>query len=404
MKARALRSPILGAIGAALFLAAAFGYNSWQNASHQDYRNSNFAKFWIAGHMLLVGENPYNPSEWYDEHVRLGSSWIPDTIFLYPLPQAFFVVPLALLPPRNAFILWGVVSQVILAVACYVLLGRDRSPEQRRLFVPVVVILLFFGPIYLSLQIGSLGAFSLGVVLASLLLIERRMPLVAGLMLALLLLKPAQGIPMVALISLWQLFRREFQLIVGTFAGGILLVLAGLFYDPRWLEEFVNYSAVVSSRTLGAQPTLWSLAYLACGATRPCSVLVGCLAFLALLGLAGWLLWRHRRSLTAWEAFNIAILVSSAAAPYLFAYDQIYFLFPIVWICCRLVALTKSYAWVFLWLLFLDLWSLALLSTQARTGVDTWSITTAAVVLGVFLWLLERERRAPALAASPRGP
>jgi hypothetical protein len=393
MKAPASLSRIFGAGVAALLLAGLFGFNSWQNAAHQDYRNSNFAKFWIAGHMVLTGQNPYNPSEWHAEHIRLGSSWIPDTIFLYPLPQAFFVAPLALLPARDAFILWGVASQAIVAATCFVLLSRNRSPEQKRLFLPLVVILLFFGPVYLSLQIGSLGAFSLGVIVAALLLLDRRMLLVAGVMLTLLLLKPAQGIPLIALVALWQLFRRNVRMIIGALAGGTLLILAGLLYDPRWLQEFLSNSAVVSSRTLGAQPTVWSLAYLACGGTRPCTAIVGCVGFLGLLGLAAWLLWRHRTTLGAWEAFSIAILGSSLASLYLFAYDQIYLLVPIVWICCKLVARTKSYVWVFLWLAFVDLSSLALLWTQARTGVDTWSITTAAVVLGVFLWLLEHDKR-----------
>ncbi|MGZ3391990.1 MAG: hypothetical protein ACXVCF_20670, partial [Isosphaeraceae bacterium] len=115
MKPALLSRKFLTAAAAILFLAAVFTANTLQNASHEDYRDSNFSKFWIAGHMVLRGLNPYDPAPWYDEHVQLGATWIPDHIFLYPLPQAFFLAPLGLLSASQAFLVWSFLSQLVIA-------------------------------------------------------------------------------------------------------------------------------------------------------------------------------------------------------------------------------------------------------------------------------------------------
>ena len=71
---------IIGITAALIILTAAFLFNSLQNSSHEDYRNSNFLKFWVAGHMILTGRNPYDPAQWYNEQLKLGANQVPDKI------------------------------------------------------------------------------------------------------------------------------------------------------------------------------------------------------------------------------------------------------------------------------------------------------------------------------------
>ncbi|MFH1184006.1 MAG: hypothetical protein V1755_03065 [Chloroflexota bacterium] len=43
-----------------------------------------------------------------------------------------------------------------MAVSIWSLLGRGHDERHQRLLIPLVLFLLFFGPVFLSLQIGAL--------------------------------------------------------------------------------------------------------------------------------------------------------------------------------------------------------------------------------------------------------
>jgi hypothetical protein len=197
---RPTKIKILGATACLIILMTAFIFNSLQNLSHEDYHSSNFLKFWVAGHMILTGQNPYDANQWYEEHLKVGATQVPDKIFLYLLPQAYFLVPLALIPISESFIIWGIISQAIIAATCFILLNQFIKPERNRLFLPLVFFLLFFGPIYLSLQVGSIGAIALAVLMVAVLMLERKKSFLAGIVLSILILKPSQGLP---IISAW---------------------------------------------------------------------------------------------------------------------------------------------------------------------------------------------------------
>jgi hypothetical protein len=388
---------------AATFLVAVFTLNTSQNASHEDYRNSNFSKFWIAGHMVIGGLNPYDPSQWYGEHLRLGSTWTPDRIFLYPLPQAFLLVPLGLLPAAQAFLIWSFISQAILAAVCLLLLNSTGSPPKKRLVLPMVIFLLFFGPVYLSLQVGSIGVIALAVLVAAILLLDRHRSLLAGIVLSALILKPSQGLPILFLIGAWFLFQRDWKGLSGMFIGGAILLLSGLLYDPQWIQKFLSNSEVVSARTLGLQSNVFGFAYLACNRGVDCMWIFGSLAAIVILILGAYYLWRNRARLTTWQALNLIIPLGFVSAIYLWSYDQILYVIPIVWIASRLLDKTRSYLPVFLFLLALDVISFVALAAQAFTQQDLLSITTTLLVFGLCLWLLHEGRPAPvaAEAAAP---
>ena len=381
----------LGLVAALLFLAAVFYGNSLLIAAREDYRNSNFSKFWIAGHMVLTGQNPYDPVQWRLEQIRLGSTWTPDRIFLYPLPQAFFLTPLALLPAAGSFLVWNFVSQAIIAITCSILLNsHNSSTAQKLLFIPIVIFLLFFGPTYLSLQVGSIGAFALLASLGAILLLERKISFPAGLCLSILALKPSQGLPILLLMTVWLLRRRDWKATAGMVTGGLLLVISGLIYDPLWIGKFLSNSQDVSSRTLGVQSNLFSFAFLACNKNSGCMWIVGLAGTFLLILLGTLYLWRNGSCLTAWEAFNLVIPLGFVATIYLWSYDQLLYIIPIIWIAMEFVEVTKSYISTFLFMLILDILSLFALAMEAFTHQDQLAIISTAIILGLGLLLLSR--------------
>lgn len=391
-----IRRTALSAAAAVVLLAAAFAFNTYQNASHEDYRNSNFAKFWIAGRMILGGLSPYDPAQWAAQHHLLGAATVPDRIFLYPLPQAFFLVPLALLPAAASFLLWSLVSQLIIAAACYLLLRLDGGNPRPAFFLLLTILLLFFGPVYLGLQIGSIGAIALLILVTSLMLLRGRQYFLTGIVLSLLILKPSQGLPLLALLAAWFLFRRNVRAPAGMLLGGVVLLVTGLIYDPDWVSSFLANSRDVSARTLGLQSNVVGFASLACARAQPCSWLVGGAGIIAILALGAVLLWYNRSRWTNWEALNLIILLGFVASAYSWSYDQLLYLVPMMWIVSRLLRVRRG-QWLSLgFLLALDVVAFIALGIQATTRQDLASFATTLVVLGMFLALQRGGVSAPA--------
>ena len=371
----------LSLIGGMIFLRT-------QMSKTFDYQNSNFAFFWLSGRMILQGESPYNETQYLAGHDTYGIKWRPNNIFPYPLPLALIFIPFGLISLANAYILWQIVSLVSIALIIFILLNHWKESAQRRLLIPIFAFMFFFGPLYLTLFTGSIGAIAALVILGAILLFEKDKSLLAGIVLSLTILKPPQGLPILLLAGIWFLARRDWKAILGVAIGGISLLLIGMIQDPLWAIKFLGASQAVMDRTQGVHSNVWAFSYLACGGASPCSTLLGGTLGLVLLGLGGFFLWQHQAKVTAWEAFNIIIPIAFVSTIYLWAYDQLTYIIPIVWIVGTLVERTKSYIHAFLFLIVLDVFSFYALVQQAATDKDLWSLGTTVIVLGMVLGLL----------------
>jgi hypothetical protein len=353
-----------------------------------DYQNSNFAFFWLSGRMILQGESPYNETQYLAGHDTYGIKWRPNNIFPYPLPLALIFIPFGLTSLANAYVLWQIVSLVSIALIIFILLNHWKESAQRRLLIPIFAFMFFFGPLYLTLFTGSIGAIAALVILGAILLFEKDRSLLAGIILSLTILKPPQGLTILLLAGIWFFARRDWKAILGVAIGGISLLLIGMIQDPLWAIKFLGASQAVMDRTQGIHSNVWAFAYLACGSVSPCSTLLGGTLGLILLGLGGFFLWRNQAKVTAWEAFNVIIPIAFVSTIYLWAYDQLTYIIPIVWIIGTLVERTKSYIHAFLFLIVLDVFSFYALVQQASTDKDLWSFGTTVIVLGMVLGLL----------------
>ena len=362
-------------IGGMIFLRARISYTTF------DFQSSNFTFFWLAGRMVLEGENPYDQTQYLAGHTSNGIEWQPNKIFPYPLPLAVLCVPFGFLSIGNAYLLWTALSLSITAATIFILLRQWDSAAHQRLLVPIFAFMLFFGPQYLSLHTGTISAIALLEILGVILLLEKGRSLPAGIILSLTILKPPQGLPILLLAGIWFLARRDWKAILGVIIGGISLLLIGMIQDPMWIEKFRGASQAVMDRTLGVHSNVWAFAYLICKGTSPCSALLGGTLGLTLLSLSGFFLWLNPAKVTAWEAFNVIIPVSFVATIYLWSYDQLPYIIPIVWIVGTLVKRTKGYLSAFVFLMVLDLFSLYALSQHAATSKDLWSLGNTIIVL-----------------------
>ena len=360
------------------------------SAAGFDFQSSNFTFFWLAGRMVMEGENPYDETQYLAGHETYGIKWQPNKIFPYPLPLAIFCIPLGLLSLPAAYITWQVITLASVAITIFVLLNHWQDAAHTRLLVPIFAALFFFGPLYLTLHTGSIGAFAMLAIVAAILLLEKEKSLLAGIVLSLTMLKPPQGLTILLLAGIWFLARRDWKAIYGVAIGGVSLLIIGMIQDPLWLIKFGGASQAVMDRTMGVHSNVWAFAYLFCEGSSPCSTLLGGALGLILLGVSGFYLWQKstRSGLTAWEAFNVILPVAFVSTVYLWAYDQIPYIIPIVWIVGTLVKRTKSYIYAFLFLIVLDLVSLYALSQHASTSKDLWSLGNTIIVLGMVIALL----------------
>jgi len=386
---------IIYIIIAGIVLGVVFTLKALQNYTHQDYVNTNFFFFWLSGHMVWTGHNPYDQISWLAGHDAFGATWKPNKIFPYPLPLMFFMAPLGLLTLGQAYIAWQIVTMIIIALCVFILLRHWLDSLQYLLFLPIIIILLFFGPVYLTLQIGSIGALALASILFAIVSMEKDHSLLAGMILSFTILKPPQGLTILILAGIWFIARKDWKAILGIIVGGLVLVVIGWLRDPLWIIKFRGSSETVLDRTLGIQSNIYSFAYLACKQNIDCMWIAGSIGTLIVMGGGGFYLWRKGDQLTAWEAFNIIIPIGFLSTIYLWSYDQVPYLIPILWIVKIIVNKTKSYAYALLLLIGLDIISFIGLVVQANTHTDLLSITTTILIFGLCLWLFQLKNHHP---------
>ena len=129
-----------------VLLAGLIYLRTAQNYTKQNYRSSNFFVFWLSGRLLTDGESPYNADQWRAGHELYGSTSLREAIFLYPLPLAVFMIPFGLFTVDEAYLGWQILSQVLIAAVIFTLLIKWQKVEHSRLFIPIMLFMLFFGP------------------------------------------------------------------------------------------------------------------------------------------------------------------------------------------------------------------------------------------------------------------
>jgi hypothetical protein len=358
------------------------------NERSVDYTNNGFFTFWLSGQMQWTGEHPYSTTDWINGHHANGATWIPNQIFPYPLPLALVTAPLGLLPIGKAYIIWDTLAQVLIA-SCILWLSTGWEGLNRQLYaVFVLVATILNGNIYLGLMTGTFSALFLVFLTLALYFIETDRPMLAGILLAGLALKPPL-LTVTLLIGIWFLFRRNWQAIAGLGIGGLGLFIIGLVQDPHWLEKFRGASENLLDMRLGNQPTILSYTRLVCAGDPNCTFIYYGLIGLALVGLFTWQVWKKRGTLSPLMAFSAAIALGVLLPPYLWSYDYALLIIPICYIAFDLVRRRESYLYSTLFLLLLDLISIVGLvlfqmnpeSDALTIQRDMWSIWVALLVL-----------------------
>ncbi len=151
---------------------------------------ADFTVFWTASHLALQGHAAavYDPSSFFHAEVAQFGEYVRNRTlpWLYPPTMLLFVVPVALVPFLPAYFLFFAGSLLCYACAISRLSGlRTHLPAPRA----AALVILAYSAVFTSVVFGQNSVLTAGIAALALHLLGRR-PIVAGVLIGLLAIKP----------------------------------------------------------------------------------------------------------------------------------------------------------------------------------------------------------------------
>ncbi len=276
----------LTVIAGALLLAVALGGALAPHIHRAQIENSDFVNFYVGASIVHRGDGA-NLYQQDTQRAVLRSVLQRDSIqyFLHPPFEAAALAPLASLSFERAFVVWTAINVAVLALLPLVLMPCIPLVARR----PYVGLIgFFFLPVLVALTLGQDSILLLFIISLAYLLMDKKMDLAAGLVLALASIKFQYLIVLIPLL----LMSRKWRLVAGIGLGCAGLAAVST-YVISW-RGFENYFGFVRAIDTLAGP----------GAPNP-ALMVNVRGFLAGMGWA-----MHSLSL---NAVGVGVLLGLAA-------------------------------------------------------------------------------------------
>lgn len=312
-------------IAEAVFLVGSYLAGTWLVAPDGTNVASDFVDVWAAGHLTLHGHasTAYHwPTHKIVEDSALGHAFDGYYAWHYPPVFLFVAAALASLPYTQSFLVWTVTTFLLYLIAIRGIFGA-RSGYLLAAAFPAVLANFF---------VGQNGLFSAALIGGTLLLIERRQAVLAGVLLGLLIYKPHLGL----LFPLALVAGGEWRVIAAAAGTAGLVMLASLlvFGDASWFAFFNHIGE--SSQTILADgkagflklQTAFGLVRTFGGSETLAWIAQAAVALPAAVAVV--LAWRSR----APYAIKAAALGAGAllATPYLYTYDLVILAVPLAYL------------------------------------------------------------------------
>ncbi len=313
--------------------------NWWYTATVDSYLETDFSNFWLAGHMVAAGQNPFSPSAWKLALATTGA-YPFNSRFQYPPWSAVMLTPLGVLPFHVAITLFLVLAEASL-IGIFGLGKRlvEWHAHPRASLSLFALITLLFRPVLITFIIGQTALLWLLALLLSLWLIRNQRDFWGGLLLPLLLFKPQLAVfPMLAVCG-WACWTQRWAIVRGVALGiGVLLLLSTpllVLSWSGWIQEIVGEKA----QDVQVCPTIWGLIYqlLAPAGPQalshwyvPLSLMLSLFIFSIIVILLAHIHWKHLlpSHITLLLDVSLGLILSVTVIPYAHSYDQAILLAP----------------------------------------------------------------------------
>jgi hypothetical protein len=350
--------------------------------TQNEMRDSDFFSLWAAGRLLGSGKNPYNEVEWLNIHRAEGAAWVSDPTFLYPLPLAMLFIPLGFLSLQQASILWLSLSQIMIILSVYLCSRMVDWDRWKSYFLPLLLSAALFRAVILTIRNGQLGAFLLLCVSLGFYCWSHKQPLLSGFFLGFLFLKPPITGLFLAVLILWFIIRKSWKTLVGMVVTIGSLITISTLIQPSWMMEWLLIGQGKALLTGGTTPTLWGLTAVVIHQPVLWFWISLSLSFI-LMGIGFIFLLRAKPKRETMYLTAILLPLSLFTTPYLWAYDQILLLIPMVTIVAMLDELRIPFVMNSSLLLFFDIFVLLLLLLAPTIGNDRLSAIVPLLIIGI---------------------
>ena len=357
--------------------------------------NSDFFQFWLAGRMIWSNQNPYSPETWIQAHYHFGASWVPKPpIFPYPLPLATLLAPLGLLPIDQAYITWVYFSEVIILVCILLLVSIWEVPRAHFYLFALSAGIFLFRPTIVTLRNGQLGTLLLFILTVVILLWNNGRWFLGGLVMAFTFLKPTLGIPLIAMTGVWNLREKRLSAIAGNIVGYAAIMGIGWIQNPDWFTTFLKAGYRKLSDTFGYSPTIWGVSSFICNHDHTCTIGLGWVTLVLLLVSTLWWLYQSRIPISPIAILGIAIPLTVVITPYIWAYDQILLIIPIITLTMMMAERGYPYLFTAILPIGISILAIGLLFIAIQLGNDSWSMSVPLIILVLMLLSMRGEKYA----------
>lgn len=310
-----------GVLTCGILIVLYLGGVSWLQLYPRDIQGyvvgRDFLNFWTMGREAF-SDDPAKFYDWrvYVPHLQsfLGTEY-PYQQWSYPPQVMLFAAPFGQLPYLVAYALWTLIGLV-----CLYLASSPWLPDRR------AVAVLFLSPAALLCFVSGQNAFLTAAALIMIFRWRDDRPVVAGILLGLLTMKPQLGLlfPLVLLLSRrWALFASA------ALTALALLSVTALALGPDMIRAYIEIGApeqamVIEDPTKVVQalmPTLYmSLRLL--GLSADAGYAIQAFVLLVAAATAGWAFYRRRDPL---QSYGLLLVATALATPYLMSYDLVVF-------------------------------------------------------------------------------
>lgn len=289
---------------------------------------TDFSVTYIGARMVYLGHG----SKLYDldEQHKLKASLLPHgepLIYEHPPFEALLLAPLAALPYRTAYLLWGLMNIAIWLSLPWLLRPYAPVPREELGYIALWVL---FAPLGVTLFQGQSSLVMLLLYSLAFMAMQRGRDFRAGVALGLGLLKFQFAVPFVVIF----LLRRKWTMIKGFFATAFVLgVLSVIAVGWRGIGDYLHLLAAVASHPSNVSygsavdmATIHGFAHATLGAALGSSTVL-----LTVVGIStfliGWTAWQWNRVDRAGDRrssdlmFGAAIVVSLLTGLHMFTHD-----------------------------------------------------------------------------------
>ena len=374
-------------------------------ARRQNYMvDGDFFEHWLAGRLVWTSKNIYDTQVWTPEHVRYGNTVDRNPVFPSPPATAFVMAPVGLLPLNVASVSWVVLSAGLILLSTRYVLSLSDIHTRMPYLLPILAGVFLFRPVMVTLRNGQFGAVLLFCSAMVVWFWARDRWFAGGLALGLFFLRPNLGLAIIGLVCIWLLLRKRWSAL-----GGVMVSLAGLAAlswakYPNWLAGMLAMGDTKLSNTFGYHPNLWGLAGVICRHELTCTLTSGSLFVLLLSGISVLAYARLSSREDPKVALGFILPLALMFTPYMWAYDQILLVVPILIITINLYRRGVPYLLTATFPLLMACLALALLAVDLRLGTDAPGVILSLACFALmFLRVSPEQQKQPDLyARSPQ--